>query len=93
VLADLVSDESYLALHNGYMCSGSQLLSLARRCLHEPAVCCNVHPKNMMLLKSNSSNGSSTTADCCSSGYHEGQLLLLDIGCDWVPASPCKLAR
>jgi hypothetical protein len=111
VLADLFTDESYLALHNGYMCSGSQLLSLARRCLQEAAVCCNIHPKNLMLLSSSSSSSSrdwgtadsssssrsagvsSANAGFCDWEANEGQLLLLDIGCDWAPADPCKLLR
>lgn len=106
-----MQDDSYLALHNAYMCSGSQLLSLARRCFSQPLVCCNVHPNNLLLVKQPSvaikqavhssaqqveSFAAGEAARAVAAGVaEEGEavLVLLDIGCDWVPPDPYALIR
>lgn len=109
VLDKLRQDPGYLALYNAYMCSGEQLMSLARRCLQAPAVCNNVSPKNILLTRPQSSPGSMpaaaaatqapATAACqtegdvaahaeANVGWDQGQLLLLDLGSDWVAPDP-----
>lgn len=102
VLSQLQLDPHYLSLHNAYMCSGAQLLSLARRCLQEPAVCSNVSPSNILLapLCPPAASSSMLAASCSSAGavgtaagLDSGQLVLIDLGSDWVAPDPHNLVR
>lgn len=103
VLSRLKHDAGYLSLHNAYMCSGQQLLSLARRCLHEAAVCNNVSPSNILLVPMQpsaagsrrvaASSGCGTASETAAAAMEHGQLVLLDLGSDWVPPDPYTLMR
>lgn len=86
VVAELAQDEAHLSRTNGYMCSGTQLLDLARRCVAAPLVCRNVHPRNLLLAH--------TAVGADAVGGESGSVLqLLDLGCDWVPSAPCAVIR
>jgi hypothetical protein len=105
VLSRLKHDAGYLSLHNAYMCSGQQLLSLARRCLHEAAVCNNVSPSNILLVPMQpsatgsrrvaASSGCGTASETAAAAMEleHGQLVFLDLGSDWVPPDPYTLMR
>jgi len=122
VLADLAADEAYLERLKGYMCSGEQLISLARRCIAAAAICCNVHPKNILLAATDSSSspaaacggllnqhlvssseGGNREQDGTNAGFsppaaqvqdtRRAELLLLDLGCDWLAPEPLLMLR